>query len=168
MGCDTDKFGKRGNVCSVRGMTMSKVVFGAKTIPALFTICSVSRYNGGARRRILDSEGNWLHGHWEGQIGVAYYEGWKTNHWTQIPTPPTDWLVFCGQNSSPSTFLANGVSVGNGVGGGSGSRTFGINSVGAGSSEMSDWAVAEVSTWNRALYKEEMAAFISIYSCPVP
>lgn len=36
-------------------------------------ICSISRYTGRYRRRILlGSRSNWLHGHWGGRAGVAH------------------------------------------------------------------------------------------------
>ncbi len=54
----------------VRGGTSSRVVF-KDAIPATFTICSVSRYTGPARGRIISADGNWMHGHDRGQVGAG-------------------------------------------------------------------------------------------------
>ena len=141
------------------------MVFGPGTIPSTFTICTVSRYNGPSRGRILAADGNWLHGHWNGQVGVSYYEGWMTSPWTPIAVQQTDWLVMCGQNAPPSVFLANRVPVSNGAGGGASSRALGINALGCcGRSEASDWAVAEIAIWNRALSSDEMSAVAAYYA----
>jgi hypothetical protein len=163
VGCETNQNGQRGTVCSVRGNTNSRITFGALTIPSTFTICSISRYAGPSRGRILNGDSNWLHGHWAGNVGVAYYEGWKT----PVPSmsiPQTDWVVLCGQNAPPNLFLANGASVSNGAGGGLSNIQFGINALGCcGVSEASDWAVAEVAVWNRALSAEEISAASLFY-----
>lgn len=150
-------------MCSVRGNTNSRITFGPGSIPPTFTICSVSRYNGPSRGRIINGDSNWLHGHWAGYVGVAYYEGWKTPV-PSNPTPQFDWLVFCGQNAHPNIFTANGKYVSNGAGGGRSNIAFGINSLGCcGVSEASDWAVAEIAVWNRALDAEEMALLTTHY-----
>lgn len=163
--CETSTNREAGEVCSVRGGTNSQVVFGAGTIPPTFTICSVARYNGPSRGRIFVGDGNWLHGHWYGQVGVAYYEGWMTSPWTQIAVQQTDWIVMCGQNAAPYYFLADRVPASNGGGGGAGNRNLGINSLGCcGRSEASDWAVAEVSVWNRALSSDELEDIAAFYA----
>merc|ERR1740136_639767 len=65
-------------VLALSGNTSSAIAFGA-VIKSEFTVCSVTRYTGGAKQRILQGgPSNWLHGHWGGNAGVAYYVGWKT------------------------------------------------------------------------------------------
>ena len=163
-GCDTDQNGAAGNVCSVRGAPASAITFGPGSVPATFTICSISRYAGRNTGRILAGDGNWLHGHWSANVGVAYYEGWKTGAATAISVKPTDWILFCGQNAAPGIFLANGVPVGNGAGGGNGNIAFGVNELGCcGRSEASDWAIAEISVWNRALSADELETVLTYY-----
>ena len=162
-GCDRNQNGWDGVVCSVRGNRNSRITFGPGSIPPTFTICSVSRYNGPARGRIINGDNNWLHGHWAGYVGVAYYEGWKTPV-PSNPTPQYDWMVFCGQNAHPNIFTANGKYVQNGAGGGLSNIAFGVNSLGCcGVSEASDWAIAEIAVWNRALNAEEMALLTNYY-----
>ena len=49
----------------VRGSTESKMSFGQ--IKGTGTFCSMTRYTGTTRRRILNGDGNWLHGHHGGR-----------------------------------------------------------------------------------------------------
>ena len=86
-------------------------------VPSVFTVCSLTRYTGGTKRRILNAQNNWLHGHWNGMTGVAYYEGWKTGTNNRI-NPNTNWVAMCGQNGAPNLKLVNGASVGTSPGGG--------------------------------------------------
>ena len=74
--------GARIPVAFVGGNTASRMQWGPGSIPAAFTICSVTRYSGGARGRILNAQSNsdgsrnWLHGHYASRTGVNYYSGW--------------------------------------------------------------------------------------------
>ena len=64
------------------------------------SICSVTRYAEGTKKRILNAAGrNWLHGHWNGHAGVAYYNGWVTSS-NGIVTPDTDWVLMCSDGSA--------------------------------------------------------------------
>ena len=66
------------------------ISFGA-VIQNEFTVCSVTRYTGGTKGRILNGGvSNWLHGHWWGRAGVAYYNGWKTAVRDRV-SPDTNW-----------------------------------------------------------------------------
>merc|ERR1719149_225310 len=82
--------GATSEVLALSGTTSSAIAFGA-VIKSSFTLCSVTRYTGGAKTRILQgSPKNWLHGHWGGRAGVAYYEGVKTA-WQNNVSPNTNW-----------------------------------------------------------------------------
>jgi len=148
--------GAASEVLALSGTTSSVISFGP-VIKSEFTVCSVTRYTGGAKERILQGGGaNWLHGHWGGQAGVAYYEGWKTAEQGSV-SPDTDWVVMCGTNAGSQLTLVNGVDVGTATGGESGVSLF----VNAGdrkdtSDEKSDFAIAEVVVWPRGLTSEEM------------
>jgi hypothetical protein len=132
------------------------------SIPLTFTICSVTRYSGNAKGRILDGEGaNWLHGHYNGKAGVAYYNGWATSDSNNL-TPKTDWLIHCGQNGGDGLQIINeGASIGTG--------TSGIGNVrltimdGGHRNEVSDWQAMEIAVWNRALTSEEMNTVVGFY-----
>ena len=72
--------GAKGDVSFIFGSTQSRLYWPEDSIPEAFTICSITRYTGGAERRILQATDlNWVHGHWDsGHIGVAYYDYWNT------------------------------------------------------------------------------------------
>ena len=60
----------------VQGSTSSKIHWPGGSVPNSYTICSVTRYAGAGRKRILDANGpNWLHGHHSGYAGSTYYQG---------------------------------------------------------------------------------------------
>ena len=99
-------------VKALAGDISSRVLWPPESIPVTFTVCSVTRYDfvDSDSGRILNCKGspaetstgspssvNWLHGHWSGRRGVAYYG----DHFT-TPTDgldyPTEWLVMCGTN----------------------------------------------------------------------
>ena len=147
--------GATSEVLALSGTTSSVIAFGA-VIQSSFTVCSVTRYTGGAKGRILNGGGaNWLHGHWGGNAGVAYYQGWKTALQGHV-SPNTDWVVMCGTNAgswnhASQLKLVNGVDVGTATGGTGGVSLF-VNFP----SESSDFAIAEVVVWPRGLTSEEM------------
>ena len=145
--------GAANEVLALTGTTSSVISFGP-VIKNKFTVCSVTRYTGGAKGRILDGAGaNWLHGHHAGRAGVAHYEGWKTDQQDNV-SPDTDWVVMCGTNAQSQLKLANGVDVGTATGGRGGVSL----SVHAGdhANEPSNFAIAEVVVWPRGLTAEEM------------
>ena len=144
--------GAASEVLALSGTTSSVISFGA-VIQNEFTVCSVTRYTGGTKGRILDGGGaNWLHGHHDGKAGVAYYDGVKTP-WQNNVSPDTDWVVMCGTNAGSQLKLVNGVSVGTATGGRGGVSLF-VN--GGPYHQYSDFAIAEVVVWPRGLTSEEM------------
>ena len=164
--CLTNANGAQARTCEVRGTTSSMLRFGAGSIPSTFTLCTVSRYAGPNRERIFNGAGNWLHGYSHGFTGVAHYDAFKTNANNAIPSTPTDWLVFCGQNADPYKFYANGQSVGTDIGG-TGGIEMGVNDPTLGcpacGAEVSDFAIAEVTVWDRALSEAEIQSVSSYY-----
>ena len=114
----------------IKGSTYTSLFFPVESIPAQFTICSVTRYGGTANQnRILTNAGagDWLHGHVDHKRGVAYYGSRdKTNLTTGVVTPltyntaiqnvgtETDWMVMCSKNggSTPKNVLIDGVESG--------------------------------------------------------
>lgn len=138
----------------VRGDTASEFAFGRILAIPVFTICSLTRYTGAVKGRILNGDGglNWLHGHWSGRAGVALYGSWRTASDNNV-SPVTDWVNSCGQNGAPNLVLVNGVERQTASGGVSG-VSVGVN---RGTAETSEWGVAEVITWDRALNAGEMA-----------
>ena len=146
--------GATSEVHALTGTTSSVIDFGP-VIPSEFTVCSVTRYTGGARGRILQGDPkNWLHGHFYGSIGVAYYEGWKTANRAHV-SPDTDWVVMCGTNAGSQLKLVNGADVGTNQGG-SGGVSLLVNAGTVGGHQKSNFAIAEVVVWPRGLTAEEM------------
>ena len=85
-------------VAYISGNTGAGYDFG-KIMTSDFSICSVTRYLGGSKGRILQTNHpNWLHGHWGGRAGVAHYGTWVTPH--EGPSS-TDWLVMLGSSVVP-------------------------------------------------------------------
>ena len=109
--------GAVSSITYLTGLSTSTITFPAGSIPAQFTICSLTRYNGSQRGRILQGNNgiNFLHGHWMGRRGMVYYEGWKSSQTDSIGIS-TDWLNCCGTNngsvSISNNILFNGIAAG--------------------------------------------------------
>jgi len=122
-----------------------------------FTICSVTRYlEGGQEKRILqNNQPNWLHGHWNGLVGVAHYNTWV--NMDGLTSGRTDWLVMCGNSEGvilrgqekKNLNVNNNVPVKS-----TGDVHLYIND--GHFAESSDFGVMEVIVWSRALSEEEM------------
>ena len=68
--------GAQISVPFVGGSDSTVIQWPTSSVPTTFTICSITRYTGsGPHDRILVCPPNWLHGHWNSQIGATYYEG---------------------------------------------------------------------------------------------
>ena len=151
--------GAKKEVKFLKGDTGDKFDFGAILPAKDYTVCSVSRYTGGQKRRILQTEQpvNWLHGHWEGQTGVTYYQEWTTKR--DRPHGVEDWVVLCGTNNQqvydgrdPSTNIAT-----------SQGKAFTKDEhlyVNRGHAEWSAFGVMEIITYNRQLTKKEIQTTI--------
>jgi hypothetical protein len=81
----------------VGGSTTASMNWGASSVPSTFTACSVSRYSGATRGRILScSDLNWLNGHWNAFAGATFYN--KDMFLQYTISPNTNWVVVCGRN----------------------------------------------------------------------
>ena len=144
-------------VRALHGTTSDSIIFG-DIIKTQFTICSVTRYTGGVSERILTSgeaDRNWLHGHWLGKAGIAFYESWKTTMDVTNVDPITDWVVMCGTNAGSQLTLVNGANKGTATGGQGGVKLV-VNSGRVAPTQNSDFAIAEVMVWDRGLTSEEI------------
>jgi hypothetical protein len=134
----------------------SSINFNAK-INKNFTVCSITRYTGTTRKRILcATQSNWLHGHHGNRVGVAYYN--KTINLTNLPnTLFDDWVVTCGKNGSQPdrNLIANGINRGEQSGGsGTGNATICIND--GSYNEKSNFAFSQLLIWDKVLTDNEM------------
>ena len=144
--------GATSAVLALSGTTSSVISFGA-VIQSSFTVCSVTRYTGGAKWTILQGDANWFHGQHNGWAGVAFYGAAKTTWQTNVGGPNTDWVVMCGTNAGSQLKLVNGVDVGAATGG-TGDQSLFVN---AGYYLWhSDFAIAELAVWPRGLTSAEM------------
>ena len=163
--------GATGAITYISGGTSATVSWPSGSIPANFTILSLTRYNGSSRKRIIQSSyGNWLHGHWgysdynRGGRGRVYYETWLTDSSSTTFGNLDDWLCCIGKNSgsSPNNILLDGISKGISTGGtGGGSYQLSINNT-----EQSDWALCCVIIYDSILTDAHMIKlnnFINTY-----
>ena len=150
--------GATANITYISGNTSSSIIFPSGSIPPIFTILSLTRYTGGSRERILQSDTvNFIHGHHVSKRGVCFYGesvGWigSANTIGNID----DWLCCIGKNSGniPGNILIDGFENGMKTGG-SGNASLRVNA-GVASAELSDWALSCVMIWDQALTDQEM------------
>merc|ERR1719188_560129 len=91
--------GATASVLAVHGSTATTLDFGSAMVGG-GSICSATRYTGDSKKRILNADGrNWYHGHWNGNAGVAHYNGWVTSY-KGIIKPKTDWVLMCSDGAS--------------------------------------------------------------------
>jgi len=136
------------------GSTTSKIDWTNGSIPANFTICSITKYNGSNRQRILTGKNtNWTHGHISNTRGTAYYSDRYIN---DVNIGNLDnWLISCGKNSGsiPNNFMVDGVGVATAIGGG-GNDILTINN--SRYVQYSDWAFSHLLIWDQILTDYEM------------
>lgn len=155
-------------VPSVKGTYATQLDFG-DIVSSTFTICSTTRYTNTDftyMKRILAGKGhNWLHGHWAGRAGAAYYGGavWNTDHTINDRIMPRqNWLVMCGTSggTAPSNFKING---GANIGTNVDARkptALAVNMWRG--SESGDFAISEIAIWNKVLSDAEMTKAVSV------
>ncbi len=145
----------------VGGTTGTQISWGAASIPSTFTICSITRYSGATKRRILQCrDRNWLHGHWDiggTYAGATYYDDRGELQYTISPN--TYWVVACGRNiqtpGSAGTII-NGV-VTSTAEGGVGNCELVINLP----EEQSDWQLSKLYVWNTHLPSDALDIFFT-------
>ncbi len=102
--------GANWSVPYVGGTTGTEISWGAASIPSTFTICSIARYSGVERARMLHCRDKlWIHGGRYGNSGWIEYGGLYLGH---SGGPVTDWVVACGRNNltaGSAVTIINGV-----------------------------------------------------------
>lgn len=117
-----------------------------------WTFFFLTRYTGGSKRRIVNGAGmNFLSGHWGGNWGVAYHQGWMGGTGAYGPNS-NDWLLVCDRPQEV-WFQVSGQTRKQVTGGNNGAPTFlHINDPGQSSGgETSDWEMAEMAVFNTRL-----------------
>ena len=155
--------GAIANVNTISGSTTSKIEWPAGSLPANFTICSLTRYTGASdltREHILAGKTtNIFHGHDQYRRGVAYYQTTYVTG-TLNNGNQNDWLIMCGRTNGTSP---NNVLINNGLGAGgtnikssiSEDRLV-INASTLFPTLNSDFAFSELFIWDRELTTYEM------------
>lgn len=100
------------------GAPDTKYYFG-EVLPEIFTICTISRYNGPTQNNIFEGTNTnaadmFYWAQWAGFHGAAYFGGWaapsQNLNGVTYTKPPnnmrcTDWLVSCGSNAGEKLFM---------------------------------------------------------------
>lgn len=147
--------GANCNITYLTGNTSANINFGSGSLPTNFTVCSLTRYNGATRRRIMmSSPGDYLQGHWNTFRGVCHYNGWKTIYGDRTLGNQMDWLCCIGRNNNsiPTNIICDGIPVGGNVGG-IGNFNLTVNT---GNGETSDWAFSLAMVWDQFLTDDEV------------
>ena len=130
----TDAAGTTGSsapLSFVSGSQSTAVAFPEAVPDTNYSLCTVSRYTDpatasgptqthsrGSSRIFQSTSRNWLHGHWWGYTGVAYFvttwvqPGGNSEAVSSSPNagPPLNWLLMCSsqQSASLASLLVNG------------------------------------------------------------
>ncbi len=153
IGSDTGN-GAGLSIPRVQGTDQTSIYWGAGSIPSTFTVCSITRYSGAFKQRILQCNNmNWLHGHFGGKAGATHYNGQGATESYSI-SPNTNWVVVCGRNiaGTVASVIANGVVTCTGCRG-VGDCNLCINING----QSSDWQLSRLYVWDRHLTDTEFA-----------
>ncbi|OLP80195.1 hypothetical protein AK812_SmicGene39424 [Symbiodinium microadriaticum] len=155
-------YGADRPVTFIQGYTWSGFTFG-NVLPLTHSVCSITRYTGSSRGRVLQSSSskNWLHGHWRNHVGVIHYNGWVTEH--ERNPNVLDWLVLCGTNGATRAFDGLSSDTPTNIATKEPKKFTGTIPLYVNHGrehEKSDFAVMEVITWDRVLSQEEMLATV--------
>jgi hypothetical protein len=130
------------------------------SIPSTFTICSITRYTGGAQQEIFNAGDSWKHGHYNGYAGSIYYGGWNSvieATFFYTISVKTNWVIACGRNiATPGAIstIVNGVVTSTALGGNVGTGSLAINGA---TYSASDWQLSRVYVWNTHLSNADFA-----------
>jgi hypothetical protein len=163
--------GAASPVAFVGGDRFIKLQWGALSVPAEFTMCSVTRYTGERNQRILGCTGNplgsanFIQGHVSGYVGSTLY-GQGENNANIYPAsigPKTNWVVVCGRNIATENSITVAVNDKTRLvaAGGVGSCALGINQA---SEVSSSWQFSKLYIWDYYLTDTDFAlASSSLY-----
>lgn len=135
----------------VTGKPQSIVTFPKSILPSNYTLIHVTKYNGPSKKRILSGNANnWLSGHWNGNSGVAYHDGWITNS-TQSPDFSVNDLVISVDQRG--LYRANGKDQTKTK---KGTNAHMVINTGQHKGESSDWAIAEILVYDSELSMDKI------------
>lgn len=144
------------NIYSISGPPTTTIEWPLGSISPTFTICSITKYNGPNKYRVLNgTNNNFLHGHWMLRKNVAHYNNWLTDQYSIGNLE--DWLVMCGTNSSTNNIkvLGDGIKRNDANAGGIANGQLTINTSNV-FTEASDFSFLCVFIWNQWLNDTEL------------
>lgn len=154
-------WGASQEIVFLQGDVNTSLHFGNIVETPNFTICSLTRYSGDKKGRILNGGGNWFFGHSQGTAGVAFMQRWVTGT-TDLRN--SNWVALCARTGNSTRDVALG-----GIPIGSGNQTempmngeITVNSNGQfgccteNEKERSDFAIAEIIVWQGDALREGM------------
>ena len=143
----------------------STIEWGAESISAMFTICSITRYAGFTRRKILGCvEQNWLHGHYDGNARSTFYTSVGSGNLSYSITAVNNWVAVCGRNLVSADSIGtvvNGVATSFATGGVGGCTL----SMSGTANENSVWALSKLYIWDHHLSDTDFALASSGSGC---
>ena len=155
-----------GGLSYLVGGTSDGIYFPTAILPNDYTLFHVARYNGISQQRIVTaSNTNWLSGHYSStNTGVAFHNNWITT--TGISSHGSNWVLSTDQNSLYRSGQSNRTIAGPGT------PSFGNLGVNVWTGELSDWAIANITVYNRTLPSNQYLAIedylASRYDLPFP
>mmetsp|Transcript_68502 Transcript_68502/g.198727 ORF Transcript_68502/g.198727 Transcript_68502/m.198727 type:complete len:850 (-) Transcript_68502:51-2600(-) len=150
------------------GAASTKLELGNLISSSKWTICSLTRYTGGAKRSIIAGPYGWAHGHYAGFAGVARYGYNRTDMIADIVRPDTEWVPMCGTSgSAPENVVLYDEKLGKDRGESFPNTTVTETDiarsrpntvyVNGDPRHVSDFAIAEIIVWNEQLKSDEVA-----------
>lgn len=135
-----------GGYSVLYGSSNDGIRFPTGILPQTFTLFHITRYTSTTQGRIITaSNTNWLDGHWSGNAGVAYHNGWIT---AQTDYYDQDFFI---STSQATAYRTEGGSFSTGGNNTQASLTINYGQY----SEYSDWEVIEILVYDRALSTAE-------------
>jgi len=149
----------------VGGTVDTQMQWGAGSIPADFTICSVTRYSGPRKVILLTCDHNpagnadWYHGHFLGRAGSNYYGSDYHKNLGFSVANVDNWVTMCGRNllaSGRDGIIVNDIVRASALGG-DGNCALGINF-----RDESDWQLSKLYIWDYHLSDVDFAMASSL------
>lgn len=151
-----NKIINEGSPTYITGNINSSIDFPNGSIPQIFTIASITRYESGINNRILQGQTtDWYHGHNNNNVGVCKYGSILKTDQTTISNK--EWIRMIGKNISDSnnkenTILHDGVGIAiNNDGYGNDILTINNSSIITTGNNGSNWSLCCVIIWDKNL-----------------
>lgn len=136
---------------TLRGTPSGTVLWPQGILPETYTLFHVARYNGTEQRIFTGYSNDWLSGFWNGLSGQAFHSEWLTDNSTDYYGD--NWVLSTDLNDLYRGFSGIITNQGSAISGSSARLAINISSAVVG--QQSDWEIAEVIVYPRALPASE-------------